>query len=43
MSALSWFYASEIMGLENVRYYPDALQGWKSDSGVMFELRASLQ
>ncbi|MEP4195027.1 MAG: rhodanese-like domain-containing protein [Aliishimia sp.] len=38
LSALSWFYASEIVGLENVLYYPDALQGWRSDGGLMFGL-----
>lgn len=36
LSALSWFYASEIVGIENVRYYPDALKGWKGDGGLMF-------
>ncbi len=39
LSALSWFYASEIVGMENVRYYPDALRGWKADGGVMFGMR----
>lgn len=38
LSALSWFYASEIVGIENVRYYPDALQGWEADGGLMFGL-----
>lgn len=42
LSALSWFYASEILGLSNVRYYPDALQGWQSDGGLMFGLSAKL-
>ena len=36
LSALSWFYASEIVGIKNVHYYPDALQGWRSDGGIMF-------
>lgn len=39
LSALSWFYASEILGIENVRYYPDALKGWESDGGLMFGMR----
>lgn len=39
LSALSWFYASEIVGIENVHYYPDAIQGWKSDGGIMFGLK----
>lgn len=39
LSALSWFYASEIIGLQNVRYYPDALRGWKADGGLMFGLQ----
>lgn len=38
LSALSWFYASEIAGIDNVKYYPDALQGWKADGGVTFGL-----
>lgn len=42
LSALSWFYASEIVGIENVRYYPDALRGWAGDGGLMFGLDASL-
>lgn len=36
LSALSWFYASEIVGIENVQYYPDALQGWQADGGLLF-------
>jgi thiosulfate/3-mercaptopyruvate sulfurtransferase len=43
LSALSWFYASEIVGIDNVRYYPDALRGWEGDGGLMFGLRASLE
>ncbi|MEL6572949.1 MAG: rhodanese-like domain-containing protein [Pseudomonadota bacterium] len=39
LSALSWFYASEIIGIENVRYYPDALRGWAADGGLMFGLQ----
>lgn len=42
LSALSWFYASEIVGVENVRYYPDALRGWQNDGGRMFGMQASL-
>jgi len=38
LSALSWFYASEVVGLDNVQYYPDALQGWRADGGVLFGL-----
>ena len=38
LSALSWFYASEVVNIENVQYYPDALHGWKADGGVMFGL-----
>ena len=36
LSALSWFYASEIVGIENVQYYPDAIQGWQADGGLLF-------
>lgn len=43
LSALSWFYASEIVGIENVQYYPDALQGWKADGGLLFGMSAELQ
>lgn len=39
LSALSWFYASEIVGIENVQYYPDALQGWQADGGLLFGMR----
>ena len=39
LSALSWFYASEILGIENVRYYPDALKGWQNDGGLMFGMQ----
>lgn len=42
LSALSWFYASEIVGIDNVRYYPDALRGWKNDGGLMFGMPAAL-
>ncbi|MDA8584664.1 rhodanese-like domain-containing protein [Rhodobacteraceae bacterium] len=38
LSALSWFYASEIVGIDNVQYYPDALQGWVADGGLLFGL-----
>lgn len=41
LSAVSWFYASEIVGIENVRYYPDALKGWKRDGGLMFGMDTS--
>ena len=42
LSALAWFYASEIIGIENVRYYPDALRGWQNDGGRMFGMKAVL-
>lgn len=38
LSALAWFYASEIAGVDNVVYYPDAIQGWAADGGNMFGL-----
>lgn len=41
LSAVSWFYASEIVGIENVRYYPDALKGWENDGGVMFGMNTA--
>jgi len=40
LSALSWFYASEILEIENVQYYPDALKGWEGDGGFMFGMWA---
>lgn len=43
LSALSWFYASEIVEIENVQYYPDALQGWKADGGLLFGLNLNRQ
>ncbi len=43
LSALSWFYASEIVGIENVQYYPDALQGWKADGGLLFGMHVPNQ
>lgn len=42
LSALSWFYASEIVGIDNVLYYPDALRGWEGDGGLMFGLHTPL-
>ena len=41
LSAVSWFYASEIVGIDNVRYYPDALKGWSRDGGIMFGMDMS--
>lgn len=41
LSAVSWFYASEVVGIENVRYYPDALKGWERDGGIMFGMDTS--
>lgn len=38
LSALSWFYASEIVGIQNIQYYPDAIQGWVADGGILFGL-----
>ena len=35
LSALSWFYASEIAGIRNVRLYPEALAGWLAGGGKL--------
>ncbi|MEM8691949.1 MAG: rhodanese-like domain-containing protein [Pseudomonadota bacterium] len=33
LGALSWFYASELAGLDNVRLYPESVKGW-ADQGA---------
>ncbi|MEM6386189.1 MAG: rhodanese-like domain-containing protein [Pseudomonadota bacterium] len=35
MSALNWFYASELASIENVRLYPESLVGWNQSFGVL--------
>lgn len=35
LSALNWFYASELASIENVRLYPESLIGWKQSFGVL--------
>lgn len=35
MSALNWFYASELASIENVRLYPESLIGWGQSFGVL--------
>lgn len=35
-AALTWFFASQVAGLENVRVYADGIQGWKDRGGKMF-------
>ena len=33
LSALNWFYASEIAGLDNFVLFPESVAGWSSDGG----------
>lgn len=35
VGALSWFYASELAGLENMQLYPDSVNGWAYSGGVL--------
>jgi thiosulfate/3-mercaptopyruvate sulfurtransferase len=35
LSALNWFYASELASIPNVRLYPESLTGWKQTVGVL--------
>lgn len=35
LSALNWFYASEIAGIRNVKYYPEAVAGWVAGGGEL--------
>ncbi|MEL6682727.1 MAG: rhodanese-like domain-containing protein [Pseudomonadota bacterium] len=35
VGALSWFYASELAGLDNMRLYPDSVRGWATSGGVL--------
>ena len=35
VGALSWFYASELAGLDNMRLYPDSLRGWTYSGGKL--------
>lgn len=36
LGALSWFYASELAGLENMRLYPESVSGWARRGGTLF-------
>jgi thiosulfate/3-mercaptopyruvate sulfurtransferase len=36
LSALSWFYASELAGMENILLYPESVAGWANDGGKLF-------
>ena len=31
LSSISWFYASEVAGVENVKLYPESVIGWARD------------
>lgn len=33
LSALNWFYASELSGIRNVRLFPETARGWKAAGG----------
>lgn len=36
LAALSWFYASELAGYDNIRVYPESVTGWASHGGKLF-------
>lgn len=36
LAALSWFFASQVAGMPDVRIYAEGVQGWKSREGMMF-------
>ena len=36
LSALSWFYASELAGLDNILLYPESVAGWTNIGGLLF-------
>ncbi len=36
LSALSWFYASELAGMDNILLYPESVAGWANDGGKLF-------
>jgi thiosulfate/3-mercaptopyruvate sulfurtransferase len=40
LSALSWFYASELAGMENISLYPESIAGWSHDGGKLFAWEA---
>lgn len=35
LSALNWFYASELSGIRNVKLYPESARGWKAGGGKL--------
>ena len=35
LSALNWFYSSELSGIQNVRLYPESARGWKAAGGEL--------
>lgn len=35
MSALNWYYASELASIPNVKLYPESLIGWKQSYGLI--------
>lgn len=35
LSALNWFYASELASIKNVRLYPESLIGWQKSIGLL--------
>lgn len=43
LSALNWFYASELAGLEGMRLYPESVRGWTDQGGILAEGAPQLQ
>lgn len=37
LGALNWFYASELGGIQNVKLYPESINGWTVAGGLLFE------
>ncbi|MBM7066256.1 rhodanese-like domain-containing protein [Actibacterium sp. 188UL27-1] len=35
LGALSWFYASEVSGIDNVKLYPQSIKGWKASGAAL--------
>ena len=35
LGALNWFYASELAGLPNIKFYPESINGWEHSGGSL--------
>ena len=34
-AALTWFFASEVAGMQNIQLYPESLRGWRATGGEL--------